>query len=373
MWLMPAVLAAILLLVSLFAFPVIVALLSPAKKMNSQPSDLPHSIDVLIPCHNEEGRLRLTLQSVFEAVDHLQFLFPEISVQVICGLDDCTDGSADDAKLYGAHVVNFKFRSKWKVIHALASESRGQWIALVDCGVVWDKRLLRNAISYLASADVVGFSPTYSTWKSGFLSKWFWSLEAFIKSIENVAGGPISVHGATILYRTDYLKTALRFLAGRKWINDDVVLPLVMRALNPNQRIIYSRNKKMGFCVCDHAGRSDLNEQAARLRVSKGNLQWMASLLPFLWFWNKSVFVLSLRRFFRLLWVLVPIFLGLSLSLFAIEYGSGEMWIRILIVIVLFVIALRYAQKIPSFNSSLKAIRSLLVGPWDQGEEVLWK
>jgi cellulose synthase/poly-beta-1,6-N-acetylglucosamine synthase-like glycosyltransferase len=373
MWLMPAVFAALLLVVSLFMFPVLLAIVKPFRKETALQLRFPKSIDVLIPCHNEEGRLRLTLQSVSNAIAEMHAYFPDIGVQVICGLDCCTDGSAADAERFNARIIKLNFRSKWKVINALVSGSQSQWTALVDCGIVWDKRFLRNAVSYLASPDVVGFSPSYSTLNAGFLSRLYWSLEAFIKSIENKVGGPVTVHGATVLYRTELLKSALKLLTGRTWLNDDVVLPLVIRALNPDQRIIYSRNIRMGFCVCDHASRAAENEKAARTRVSKGNLQWMANLLPFLWVWSKPVFVLSLRRVFRLFWALIPLLLGISLALFAFEYSPGGLWIKSLAAIVSLIIVVKCALKIPGFVSSLKALRSLLIGPWEQGEEVLWK
>jgi cellulose synthase/poly-beta-1,6-N-acetylglucosamine synthase-like glycosyltransferase len=372
MWLIPAMIAFAFLMMSLFLFPALMSLLSPIERPSKRPLMIPKTIDVLIPCHNEEGRLAATLQSIFDAADELTLHFPETRVQVFCGLDDCTDKSESELQKFHVNVRHFRFRSKWRVITALIDESRADWVALADCGVVWDRRFLRNALPYLAQTDVAGFSPSYLPFKCGILGRIHWSLEALIKSLENKSGGPVSVHGASVLYRSDLLKDALRVLVGRIWINDDVVLPLMIRSLNPAYRMIYSRNRKMGYVVRDCAVRAAGTEKAARLRVSRGNLQWLIFLFPFAARLNKRVIALLMRRVVRLFWALIPLLCALSAGLLVFESIDVDVLPRTTISLALVLFIVFCAKKVSGFEASLKAFWAFFFGPADHGEDVLW-
>lgn len=372
MWLIPAVTAIFLLCVSFFFFPLISQFFYPQSRKKNASSGLPLSIDVLLPCRNEEVTLALTLRSVFEARDEMLSLFPDVRLQVVCGLDDCTDKTEAVAKKFGAQVHYFKHRSKWKVIADLIEQSSADWIALADSGAVWDRRFLRNVVPYMAGSDVSGFAPSYSAEGAGLFGRIHWTLEAMLKSLENVAGGPVSVHGATVLYRSDVLKDALQILAGRVWINDDVILPLVIRALNPDLRMIYSRNRKMGFVVSDCASRQPSQENNSRRRVSQGNIQWVFFLLPFVRQLNSIVFGLAQRRVVRLFWALVPVSCAVSAGLFAFQHFPSGTPVRVFAAALTAAGVLAAALKIKGFESSLAAIAAVFLRSPEKVEDVRW-
>lgn len=373
MWLIPAVTALLLSMTSLFLFPLLLSIFRSFKRAHPKQLNIPKSIDVIIPCHNEQGRLKLTLQSIFQSITEMRTVAPHVQVNVICGLDCCNDASISDTQGFNCQIKSFDFRSKWLVICSLINESKADWIALVDCGVTWDRRFLRNVIAYLGIPEVVGFAPAYLPVKAGLISRIYWRLEAFIKSVENISGGPVSVHGATVLYRSSALRAALQVLSGRSWINDDVVLPLVIRALHPQGTIIYSSNQEMGFCAYDHAGRDPKIEKNARTRVSQGNLQWIGFLVPFLWIWNKGIFFSSLRRVVRLFWAVAPVLALFSLVLFLFETFQGNLLYLTVFTMIILGLVVRYLLRIPGFQASIKAFYSLLSGSLSRGEEVRWK
>ncbi len=373
MWLIPAILALVFISFLISFFPFVAALLFPARKKSLVLEPAPRNIDVIVPCHNEEGRLRTTLESVSHATDELHRYYPEVEVRIRCGLDACSDTTWLDAAQFDAEIVTFKHRSKWKVISDLVSSSNSDWIILVDAGVTWDRRILRNSIPFLAVNDVVSFSPSYTTARSGLPGRLHWALEAFIKSYENRSGGPISVHGATVFYRSSSLKLVLRVLAGRAWINDDVVIPLMMRCVFPGKRIIYSRNSAIGFTVCDRAPRAPSSEKIARERVARGNIQWIRFLVPIVIEWNIPVFIVSMRRIARLYWAIVPIAISFSTSVAIFEYFPSSVLIGFALASFSMCLQLFTFYKIPGFMPSIRSLFHLITGKREQKENVLWQ
>lgn len=63
---------------------------------------------VVIPAHDEAGRLRGCVESVLDAAGHLPF-----ATSLIVVLDACTDGSADIARSFGdaVHALEVDLRN----------------------------------------------------------------------------------------------------------------------------------------------------------------------------------------------------------------------------------------------------------------------
>lgn len=259
----------------------------------------PRHIEILIPCHNEEIRLDTTLSSLTPAMESCRKFFPNLSVSVRVGLDSCTDESAAVAQAGNASVESYNFRSKWETIHALIQSSTADWVVLVDCGIIWQKNFLRNTFPFLCCPEVAGVAPTYRTRRNSLFDKIHWKIESTLKRMENSCGGPISVHGATILYRCEPLKRCLQVLEGRRWLNDDVVIPLMLRALYPKLKIIYATNLASGFFVTDTSLPAQQQAVRARKRMALGNLQWILHLSNLVACWDRRVIFLASRRAMR--------------------------------------------------------------------------
>lgn len=260
---------------------------------------------VLIPAHNEEQTIGQTLRSL------------EVGTSVLLGLDHCTDQTESVARVAAADqglklevVSNSGPAGKWHMLTSLIRQSSATWIALVDCGAVWNSGLPRELKRAMQEPGVVGVAPSYHPSESGKWESLLWRVEQQLKAWESSAGGPTSVHGATVVYRKDRALEALEGLEGDStsesptlWLNDDVVIPLWIRLEHPEERITYLASPQGGW-VTDSgikAGQTAV-EFRRRLRMAMGNLQWIEGLWLPRWKTNAEVSLISSRRIARTLW-----------------------------------------------------------------------
>ena len=373
MWLLIVLVSAILFLnLALFLFPMISALFFKKKSRLGENIKKTRTLDIIIPCHNDAAHLALTLQSIGTSMGELCRCFEGVNVQTVCGLDSCTDESAQEASKFPVTLRRFEFKSKWRVLNQLIQESNADWIALADCGVVWKKNLLRNAYPYFCDQEIVGIAPSYKLLKENTLNRVHWTLEKILKSLENRSGGPVSVHGATVFYRSHSLKKALRLLEGRHWTNDDVILPTIVRAIHPNQRIVYCTNLHMGFSVEDNAPRINHKERQARMRVSHGNVQWLNHILPFVWRWNKALFITCLRRVFRIFWIAPVLAVCFAMILLSLRIANVTQQTALIYSIAGTLILAIASRKVSSANASISALKRFILRPRTGEELIKW-
>lgn len=273
------------------------------------------SIDVLVTAHNEEKQIAATLSSIRTAIECLHAeQGTEVQVRIIVGADACSDRTVEIARKYADEVREYpSHKSKWLTLKALIGSSDADWISLVDAGALWSPGFLIRFLEIANGEDLNGFAPGYRESGQGKLSdKLIWQIERLLKELENLSGGPISVHGATVLYRREPILEALRSLDGRNWYNDDVVLPLALRATSSESRILYSSDPEV--MIEDFSSRLEKASDPAprRKRLAKGNIQWISSLLRGVLVQQPSVGILTLRRAFRISWGWWILFLGFA-------------------------------------------------------------
>lgn len=307
-----------------FLFPWIAAfLINPATSFRS--SKLPRSVSVLIPAHNEERVIRQTVGSCLRAMAALESLpgVPKIEVELLVGADACNDATAAFAENAGARVIVINHQSKWLTLHSLLALARGEWIVFADAGILWPEDLLKRVLHAGADETNLAVMPAYRQNPDPTahgLEDYYWALESQIKRLENDAGGPLSAHGATVAYRAEALKRALGVLGTQPWLNDDLVIPLMIRYQNECHKTLYLQD----VLVTDQLGRGHVKQKALKLsfteewarrrRMALGNVQWISSLLPRI---IKEalrsseplrrkhaalILLLAMRRVFRVLW-----------------------------------------------------------------------
>jgi hypothetical protein len=275
----------------------------------------PSRIDIRIPAHNESQILGLTLMSLRQSIEFLKLhgmeeTLPDIRIHV--GADACTDTTIQEAlRIPGVHVTEYPYHSKWQTLKALCQDSSADWIVLVDAGTVWPDRLLADLLYAMNQhPEAIALCPAYKPLHSSWIHRALWRLEASLKRIEVLSGGPVSVHGATVCYKAAPLKNAMENLGSTDWLNDDVAIPLTLRALYPKNLILYP----VGM-VFDEGVRQDKRALKRRARILLGNLQWARSLLPVCFRQNPIAGTLALRRLFRVLWAYWVVFALLSIGL----------------------------------------------------------
>jgi cellulose synthase/poly-beta-1,6-N-acetylglucosamine synthase-like glycosyltransferase len=263
----------------------------------------PSKLKIIIPTHNEEDNIAITLSSIFnqtgicnrETSNNL--CFKDIEITVV--LDGCSDSTRIIAEQYQnvKFIVHERPYGKWwSIKEACQLDRSASWIALVDAGTYWPPDLLAELNHFFSNPHYVGLAPAYRNTAASFVEAVSWEFERSLKALENHAGGPISVHGATVFYRTNALMEAFECLEDNTWLNDDVVLPLTIRSLFPFKKLQYLPQ----YYVEDRSKNGEQKDELTRRkRMTKGNLEWIVAS-----FWRKDILVriLALRRIARLMW-----------------------------------------------------------------------
>jgi len=265
--------------------------------------DYPSSLEIIIPAHNEAALIGATLESIQRSIAYLRaspwVLFPpEIVVRVVA--DGCTDQTAAIAsQSCRVTVTETKERqSKWVIVKTLAEATSAEWLFLVDAGVLWSESFLAEAIHRIGEhPNVMAIAPAYYPMKAGWFHRILWKSETALKKLEAFCGGPVSLHGATVAYKAPPLKKALSLLGETQWLNDDVVIPLMMRVHHPEGVILYPVGEVQDAGLVPN--RMDLGR---RKRLLLGNLQWVRGLLLSSIKRNPVAGVMAGRRLFRVFW-----------------------------------------------------------------------
>jgi glycosyltransferase involved in cell wall biosynthesis len=276
------------------------------------------TMDIFLPAHNEAALIGSTLASLLAARDYLARHAangsPTIHIHV--GADNCEDDTGAIARAAGAQVTEFSgHANKWLTLKSLCESSDADWVFLVDAGTLWPEDFLFKAVSAIEqNPDLLAISPSYRPLHAGLLHRMIWVLEIALKRLEVFCGGPVSVHGATVGYQGEALRDILARLGDTRWLNDDVVIPLMMRSVFPEGRILYPA----GY-VQDAGVSKKTPTYARRKRMLLGNLQWARIILPYSFRRNPVAGLIAMRRLFRVLWAY---WLGLSVVGLAIACNA---------------------------------------------------
>ena len=279
-------------------------------------SSIPSRIDIVIPAFNEAVSIGSTLAAVHASVKSLRAHFgdsaPETFVRVAA--DGCTDETGNIARRYPPVTVleSQVNKSKWVTLTSILATSTADWIIFVDAGALWPETLLTDIVKRIGEEPrAFAVAPAYRPSRGGWFTRALWRLETSLKTAETMCGGPISVHGATVAYKTSAAQEALIMLGDRPWLNDDVVLPLVLRSLLPDGRILYPVGE-----ISDVGATHDRLDIGRRRRMLLGNIQWVRFLLAGVFERNPVAGLLASRRLFRVLWAywIAFVLLGLALA-----------------------------------------------------------
>ncbi len=268
----------------------------------SQPKNSRH-VAILIPAHNEEAVIGQTIATILESVKVSQSVFPDTVFTVSVGADGCSDRTAEIVRALGVQLQKYDQQGKWATLNALLRDCgrSADWVVFADSGTVWSPTTLTNLLAEASDPAVVAVAPSYDNRLGGLAERTVWSIERLFKTLESHAGGPISIHGATVLYRATELRSVVSKLAGSNWLNDDVVIPLMLRSLYPHSAIRYLPGVRVSDQGAVRAA-SSARELGRRRRMARGNIQWIRGLLVQSWRSNIVAAVIALRRVFRLLW-----------------------------------------------------------------------
>ena len=313
---------------------VLYKLFARKEKWNEQQPSTSFTLDILIPAHNEP----LSLPASIAAMKSVRSKAPSAieKIRIVAGLSNWSGPDAEKAARDADLVLKISEPGKWQAIRALVLQSKADWVALADAGVIWEDTLLQSLTPALSDANSLAVNPRFQELKPGLMQKCIWTFESFLKKIENRCGGPISLHGATIFYRRKNLQHALETLQGSDWLNDDVVLPLTMRRLYPHMKIIY----KLDASVTDRFPSWNASELQRRKRLLFGNIQWVQKFYFAMWIRQPMLAALATRRVARMVWAWWFCFLGLGFLFFFRTLGGDLLFAALLMLTFSVIIAL---------------------------------
>ena len=306
------------------------------------------TIEVLIPVHNHADALEATLSQLSKFKNLLK---------ITVGLNACTDKSPFVAEKYNVNIMNRSAPGKWGMLCEMVAKAEGDWLVLMDNGTILPDDFFDRLHLDKTSSAVFGIAPRYFPNKLSKLQKLIWIFESTLKKWENIIGGPVSVHGACVIYRRDKLQQAMNSLNGfstngeeMNWLNDDVVIPLWLRFQNPHGKLIY----RYDLTIDDFDVHSAPPSPNRRKRLIQGNLDWIGILWPLIFKSDLCLFILSSRRVARVLWAWWPSLFYLG-GLAILAHFSIEIALIVLVISSLcFLIMMTKKSELPTaFISSL--------------------
>ena len=325
----------------------------------------PRSVAILIPAHNEE---KLLLKTIDRVKASIAFSKADVKVELMVGLDACSDGSQRIMESAAISYRTCAYRSKWRTLVAMVEDTSCEWVGFVDVGALWSRALFKKSVSLMAYPSVMGVAPSYTT-EQGLFARFFWRIEKAIKNLENASGGPVSVHGASVFYRRKELLAALGQLKDRAWINDDVVIPLTMRSMYPSKSILYM-GRQRDECYVEDLGIIEPSRRiTSRKRMALGNVEWIRGLFLATFLRSPLVGVVALRRVFRPMLLIFLAMQAVSLLVWLSLYFRVEAS-AIVLLLVAFFAALWAPQLRGIWMGSLSFMWGLLLG---RDKKVAWK
>ncbi len=336
-------------------------------------------LEIWIPAHNEEKVILETLVSLQSAIGNCT----DMSLGVAC--NGCTDLTEALVQKFGAKKLFLPAIGKWRTIEAIVQHSQAEWIGFVDAGTMWNPGLWHgdktNSSKTLASrvgvsrdrlasqlpdwfqqSNLMGFTLPYTSGKMNHLEKAYWKFESTFKKTEEMLGGLVTVSGFSMFFKRAELQKAIEFLHQQfgpvNWLNDDVILPLTLRFLFPEKQIrLYVSPTPSALEILDLGHAADPREKGRRLRMMRGNLQWIRRMFPLFFsarYFSPSrlvIFFLILRKALKVFWAY------LFLIFFVLAAVLVSPWTLLLPVAILLV---------PKFGISFGfAMLASLRAPWE--------
>ena len=260
-------------------------------------------IHILIPVHNEEKKIGVTLESIEKEWKRNPF-----PIRITVGMDSCTDLTAKVVDSWFERLPltgsSGTFGSKWSNLKNLVenADPSSHWVLLLDAGTNIEGGLFSKLREHMTDPDAAVLAPSYRMLGSSPIQHWFWQAERTLKTWENNLGGPISIHGAAVMYRRAVLQDVYYKLKDEgEFKNDDVILPLATRMFFPRMFVRYLPD----VFVHDRASLEKLDfktQMIRRKRMVLGNIQWARFAFKEEKSMNLRLWGVSLRRMFRPFW-----------------------------------------------------------------------
>jgi len=260
-------------------------------------------VAVMLPAHNEEAVLARRIENL------LALNYPAGRLQIVVGLDGCTDGSAELASGYadrGVVVVDQRRRGgKTSLLNEMIAASTGSVLVYTDANCIYEPDALLHLVRPFIRPGIgcVMGELKYDNEDNptvGGGEGLYWRLENAIKSMESRLGATLVANGSIYAMR----RSLFAPLPG--WISDDSVNPL--RVLAAGDQVVFQRRAVAREKAALHLG----EEFHRKSRMVTRQLGSHVHMRGFLWP-PRPLLAFRLVSHKLLRW-LVPIFIMVALA-----------------------------------------------------------
>lgn len=194
------------------------------------------SVSLLIAAHNEESIIEEKIQNV------LNMNYPTDKIEVLIGLDGCTDTTAEILKKYAnSHINVFEFserRGKSAVINDLAGRAANDILVFSDANTTYNPETVQKLVRHFKNTDIGGVCGKlelipYNRNVSSLGESVYWRYENMLKLMEGNIKTTIGATGAIYAIRRSLYKN----LPVDQIVMDDFLIPLAVVA--QGSRVIF--------------------------------------------------------------------------------------------------------------------------------------
>jgi poly-beta-1,6-N-acetyl-D-glucosamine synthase len=199
-------------------------------------NDYMPTVSLLIAAHNEENTIEEKIQNV------LAIHYPADKIEVLIGLDGCTDTTSEILKKYTySHINVIEFnerRGKSAVINDLAGRAENEILVFSDANTTYDQETVRKLVRHFKKTEIGGVCGKlklipYNRNVSSLGESVYWQYENMLKLMEGSIKTTIGATGAIYAIRRSLYKN----LPVDQIVMDDFLIPLAV--VSQGYRVIF--------------------------------------------------------------------------------------------------------------------------------------
>ncbi len=211
----------ILIILSYFGYPLILALIAAIKSKPYKKEEIMPHVTLLIPAYNEESVIRQKIENA------LSLDYPKDKLEILLVLDECTDRTKEIAEDYvskGIRIVEQKpRRGKMAALNLAIPQAKGEILVFTDANSMYKEDVIRKLVRNFADEKigcVCGELKYENKSLVGEGEDLYWQYEKFIKIKESQLQSLLVVNGSIYAIRKKLYEPVEETLA------DDFVIPM---------------------------------------------------------------------------------------------------------------------------------------------------
>lgn len=277
-------------------------------------SDNKPAVSIIMSAYNEEAVIAQTLEACLESD------YPADRLEVVVGLDGCSDDTARIARRYadrGVRVCEFEERrGKVSVLKDCVRQATGDVLVFTDANTRIEPGAVQKLVRHFDNEDVGAVCGELRLERSESgenQEDFYWRYEVALKTLESRLNGVLGANGSLYALRRELFPDVAPDI-----VTDDFVIP--MKVKQQGYDVTYDPEA----VAREKAAGSVGDEYRRRVRIGAGNWQALTRCASLLLPWKGfSSFAFWSHKVFR--WF-APFLLGMALvaNLFLLDWLPGQ-------------------------------------------------